>query len=897
MRRLAAGARAGRLVRAARAFSSAGPSAPLSIPSQARVVVAGGGIIGTSVAYHLAKLGWDDVLLLERDQLTSGTTWHAAGLVVTFGSLSETSTEMRKHSKDLYSRVLEEETGMSTGFMPVGFVELATDEGYLEEYRRVAAHNRKCGVDVHEISAAEVKSLFPLLRTDDVLAGFYVEDDGRVNPVDATAAMARGARNRGVRIVEGVSITGVRAVNGRVCGVRTSAGDVACEYVVNAAGMWARQLAELSGVAVPNQAAEHYYLLTEPMAEVGREWPVVEDPSSHVYIRPEGGGLLVGLFEPDAAAWRVPKIPTDFSFGEIEPDWDRLAPFLEKAMARVPSSLDVGAKKLFCGPESFTPDLSPIVGEVPELRNYYVAAGMNSIGILTGGGIGRLVAQTIVDGEPDMDVTAMLPARLQPYQATQAYRAARVIESLGKVYKCHYPNRPTQTARGAKLSPLHSRLAERGAYMREVSGWEAADWYAGAGVTPEIGELTWARPPWFGQWAAEHAACRTGVVLIDMSFMSKFLVQGDDAGRLLDRLATAKVDGPAGTISYTQLLSPSGTLQADLTITKLCDRAPIGAGAGLARGDGTNGFLVVATDTAHRHVEMLLRRAAEEYGGVVETDSESSGDGSGGGGNGGGGRGRGVGVGGGASAVVTDVTGALAQINLQGPRSREVLGQLTSVDVSDAAFPFRAARPIDIGCARLLATRITYVGELGYELFVPVESAIHVYDEIVRVGEPMGLVHAGLKALGSLRMEKGYRDYGHDLDNLDTLMEAGLGFTADFEKRDGFVGMERTLEQKASGPPARRLVQVLLHDPQPLMHHGEIVYRNGEIVGEVRSASYGHSLGGAVGLSMVERTDGEGVTAAWIREGAWEVDVAGVRYPAKASLRPLYDPRNERIKL
>jgi len=834
-------------------------SAPI-VPSQARVVVCGGGIVGSSVAYHLAKLGWTDVVLLERDQVTSGTTWHAAGLMVTFGSLSETSTEMRKYTKELYSHILEEETGLSTGFMPVGFIELATNTGYLEEFRRVAAFNRKCGIEVHEISPREVQDMFPLCRTDDVLAGFYVKDDGRVNPVDATAAFVRGAKNRGVTVVEGVSVTGVRTAKGKVTGVQTSAGDVECEFFVNAAGMWARQLGELAGVSIPNQAAEHYYLLTEPMADVDPAWPIVEDPSRHTYIRPEGGGLMVGLFEPVAASWSVSSVPNDFSFGEIDPDWDRMAPFLETAMGRVPRCLEVGAKKLFCGPESFTPDLSPIVGEAPELKNYYVAAGMNSIGILTGGGIGRVVAQNIVDGHPDVDVTAMLPARLQPYQATPAYRGARVVESLGKVYKCHYPNRPTETARGAKRSPLHEKHAARGAYFRDVSGWQGVDYYAdlSAGEKPEAGPLTWGRPSWFSRWAAEHKACREACVLIDMSFMSKFRVQGPDAGAVLDRLVTSRVGAvPAGVITYTQMLSERGTLEADLTVTKLPD------GAGGAAG----GFMVVATDTAHRHVEALLQRG-------IEREAPKG------------------------FAVVTDVTGAYAQINLQGPKSRQLLSALTSCDVSDSAFPFRSACYIDIGCARLLATRITYVGELGFELFVPVEAAAHVYETIVSTAEAgdHGLVHAGLKALGSLRMEKGYRDYGHDMDNLDTLLEAGLGFTADFEKPGGFVGMEPTLAQKASGGPTRRLVQVALEDPQPLMYHGEVIYRDGVIVGDVRAASYGHTLGCAVGLAMVDRGTAEPLPARWVSSGTWEVDVAGKRYPARASLRPMFDPKNEKIK-
>lgn len=851
-------------------WASRGPRAAAStarppLPSQARVVVCGGGIVGSSIAYHLAKFGWTDVLLLERDQVTSGTTWHAAGLMVTFGSLSETSTEMRKYTKELYSRVLEEETGLSTGFMPVGFIELATDAGYLEEYRRVAAFNRKCGVEVHEISPREVKELFPLCRTDDVLAGFYVKDDGRVNPVDATAAFVRGAKNRGVTVVEGVSVRGVKTAGGRVTGVQTTAGDVDCEVFVNAAGMWARQLGQLSGVTIANQAAEHYYLLTEAMPDVDPSWPVVEDPSRHTYIRPEGGGLMVGLFEPEAAAWSVPSVPGDFSFGEIEPDWDRMAPFLETAMGRVPRCLEVGAKKLFCGPESFTPDLSPIVGEAPELKKYFIAAGMNSIGILTGGGIGRSLARTIVDGHADVDVTAMLPDRLQAFHATPSYRGARVVESLGKVYKCHYPNRRVKTARNVKRSPLHERLVARGAYFRDVSGWECADYYADliAGERPEAGALTWGRPVWFERWATEHRACREGVVLIDMSFMSKFFVQGRDVGQVLDRLVTSSVGSvPAGLITYTQMLSEHGTLEADVTVTKL----PEGAGG------ASGGYMVVATDTAHRRVESLLKRG-------IQRELPD------------------------AHAFVTDVTGAYAQINLQGPRSRALLAAVTSADVSDAAFPFRGARTIDIGCAPVLATRITYVGELGYELFVPAEFALHVYDAIVSQASAgmHELAHAGLKALASLRMEKGYRDFGHDMDNLDTLLEAGLGFTADFEKSGGFVGREAVLAQKQAGGPARRLVQVRLRDPEPLMYHGEVIYRDGDIVGDIRAASYGHTLGGAVGLAMVQRPSGAAdarapLPANWVSSGTWEVDVAGKRYPAVASLRPMFDPRNDKIK-
>src|SRR6478735_8589674 len=491
-----------------------------NVPKRARVVIVGGGVIGCSVAYHLAHMGCNDVVLLERDRLTSGTTWHAAGLVVTYGSLSETSTEMRKYTRDLYAR-LEAETGLSTGFKPVGFIEVATDRDRLEEYRRVAAFNRWCGVDVHEISAAEVAGLFPLARTDDILAGFYVAEDGRANPVDVTMSLAKGARMAGALIKEGVPVLDVLTERGAVTGVRTPIGDVECEVVVNCAGMWARQLAERNGVTVPLQAAEHYYLLTEEIPGISRDWPVLEDPASFGYFREEGGGLLLGLFETVCAPWQVGRVPDDFSFGALPPDWDRMGPYLEKAMGRIPISSEIGITKFFCGPESFTPDLQPVVGEAPEVRNYFVAAGLNSIGILTGGGLGRALAHWIVDGRPDIDVTGINIDRLHSYQANPEYRATRTVESLGMVYQCHYPNRSMQTARGAKVSPVHARLAETGARFKDVSGWEAPDWYLPAGAAPVAEALTWSRPPWFDHWRAEHEAARQGVIVMDMSFMSK----------------------------------------------------------------------------------------------------------------------------------------------------------------------------------------------------------------------------------------------------------------------------------------------------------------------------------------------------------------------------------------
>jgi len=812
------------------------------IPSQARVVVIGGGIIGCSVAYHLAHMGCTDVVLLERDKLTSGTTWHAAGLMVTFGSTSETSTELRKYTRDLYAR-LEAETGQNTGWKPVGFIEVASDRDRLEEYRRVSAFNRFCGIDVHEISPRQVGDLFPLAKTDDLLAGFYVKEDGRADPVGATMALAKGARQLGAKLLEDTPALGVIVKRGQVTGVRTAEGDIACEAVVNCAGMWARQLGAMNGIAIPNQAAEHYYLITERIPELRSDWPVLEDPGSYGYFREEVGGLMIGMFEPICAPWNVRGIPNDFSFGEIQPDWDRMGPYLEKAMARVPISSNIGVKKFFCGPESFTPDLAPIVGEAPEVKNYFVAAGLNSIGILTGGGLGRVLAHWVLTGSPDVDVTAMNIDRLQPYQMNPEYRRLRTVESLGMVYQCHYPTRTAQTARGAKKSPFYDRLAARGAYFRDVSGWEGADYYAGIGKTPEP-ELTFGKPSWFGQWAAEHRAAREGVIVMDMSFMAKFLVEGRDAGAMLEHISANHVDGAAGTLTYTQWLDRYGKLQADLTVTKLAD----------------DRYWVVASDTAHRHVLTMMKRAIDQEH---------------------------------RHAFVADMTGAYAQLNLQGPRSRELMQLLTTADMSNAAFPFRCAREIDLGLARVLVLRVTYLGELGYELYIPTEQALDVYDRIVAAGEPIGLVHAGLKTLASCRMEKAYRDYGHDIDNTDTVLEAGLGFAVDLTKPD-FVGKAAVVAQKAAGPLKKKLVQVFVKDPEALLFHAEVIRRDGIALGYVRAASYGHTLGGAVGLAMISADTA--IDAAFLASGSWEVEIADRRVAIVCSLRPMFDPTNTKVK-
>jgi 4-methylaminobutanoate oxidase (formaldehyde-forming) len=811
------------------------------LPARARVVVVGGGVIGLSTAYHLTKLGVRDVLVLERHRLTSGTTWHAAGLITCAGMNDETSLWMSRYSRDLYAG-LEKETGLSTGFRAVGHIHLATDPQRLETLRREAAFVRGFGVDNREISPGEVAGLFPLLRTDDVLAGFYVADEGRANPVDVAMSLARGARTGGARIVEGVTVSGFDIRDGRVTAVRTDRGDVLADHVVLAAGLWTREVARLAGVEVPLQAAEHYYLLTEPIAGVHRDLPVVEDPDRYGYYREEGDGLLVGLFEPVAAPWCPQGAPADFAFGVLPPDWERIGPYLETAMERIPCLADAGIRTMFCGPESFTADVHPMLGPAPELGNVTIAAGLNSLGILLGGGIGSVVAQWIVDGVPPVDVTHYAVERALPHEGTLRFRRERTVEQLGVLFgDGAFPGWQPRTARGLRRSVLHDRLAAAGAAFGVSAGWEYPKWFAPPGA-PSPETRTWSRTASFPWQAAEHHAVRHGVGLLDMSLMSKFLVQGPDAGAVLERLSAGEVAGPVGKITYTPWLDDRGGILADLTVTRLTEER----------------FLVVVSDVSHRRVHTLLEREP----------------------------------GPGELAITTDVTSGTTLLSLQGPRSRELLELLTPDDLSTEAFPYLSAREIEVGYARVLALRVTYVGELGYELHIPADLAATVYESLLAAGRDLGLAHVGLGAMESLRLEKGYRDYGADIENTDNPVEAGLAFAVAFDKAD-FRGRDAVRAMR--GDRTRRMVSVRVDDPEPLLHGGEPLLREGQWVGYVRAGAFGHTLGSSVGLAMAETTDG--VTPGWLGHPGFEVDVAGVRFPATVALRPFYDPDRERVRV
>jgi 4-methylaminobutanoate oxidase (formaldehyde-forming) len=811
-------------------------------PTQAQVVMIGGGVIGCSVASHLTKLGWEDVLLLERSQLTSGTTWHAAGLVVSGGFGTETTINMAKYTRELYSR-LGDETGQDTGFSPVGYLEVASNAERVEGLRRQADFARGYGIDVEQISPAEVKKLWPLMYTDDLLAGFFNPLDGVASPVDTTMALAKGARMGGAQILEDTKVTGIMKDKGRVSGVVTDKGKIEAECVVNCCGIWSREVGKMAGVNVPLHASEHYYLVTEPVEGVHPDLPVVEDPELYLYLREETGGLMVGMFEPEAKPWGMNGIPEDFSFGEIPPDWDHLMPYLERAMKRIPIAKETGVHMLFCGPESFTPDMSPMIGEAPELSNFYVAAGFNSLGILLGGGVGQVIAQWIVDGYPPVDISEINIERMSPFRSNPKYLYDRTVEMLGWQYAEGWSNLHFESARGVRKTPFHDRLAEAGAMFGESDGWEYADWYAPPGTEPTV-EYSWKRQNWFSYNAAEHKAAREGVILMDLTPMSKFLIQGHDAEKVLNWISARNVAVEIGRCVYTTWLNERGTIEADLTVTRLAE----------------DQYQVVCSWSIHTHVFTWLKRH-------IPAD---------------------------AHVTITDMTSAYSLLNIQGPKSRQLLSKLTSADMSNEIFPYLTLQEIDVGYASVNALRITYLGELGWELYIPSEFSLHVYDLLLEAGAEVGLKHAGLHALETLRMEKAYRDYGHDIDNLDTPLEVGLGFTVDPKKPADFIGKEAFLRQKEAGIIERRLVQFLLEDPEPLLHGGEPIYRDGVRVGDIHTANYGHTLGGAVGLGPIKH-DG-GVTKEYIQNGNFEIEVVGIHYPARASLRPMYDPKNEKVK-
>jgi len=810
-------------------------------PSSARVVIVGGGIIGCSIAYHLTKLGWKDVVLLERKQLTCGTTWHAAGLLTSMRS-TENQTLLAKYTQELYKN-LEQETGHATGYMGIGSIQIASCEVRLEEMLRGCDMAECFGVEYQRITPDEIQEMWPLADVSDALAGFYFPNDGRTNPTDTTQALARGARMGGAKIFESTKVTEVLQEAGRVTGVVTDKGELRTDYVVNCTGMWAREFGLRSGVSVPLQAAEHYYLITENLEGMHTQLPILRDPNNQAYYREETGKLMLGLFEAKAAPWGMEGIPEHFCFDDLPPDWERMMPHLERAMARVPSMQDAGIQLFFNGPESFTPDHNYLMGEAPELENFYVAAGFNSLGILSAGGAGKVMADWIVDGHPPMDCFDTDIRRMSPFQNNKKFLVDRTVESLGMGYQYHWPFRQWETARGVKKLVLHEQVSRAGACFGESAGWERPNWYAPKGVEPKY-EYSYGRQNWFDYTAEEHYAVRNNVGIFEQSSFHKILVQGREAERFMNQICTNNVSVPIGRSVYTQWLNDRGTIEADLTVTRLQEDC----------------YMVVTAAFTHTHVIYWLKQH-------IGTDE---------------------------FVVVTDVTTTMGMLNIQGPNSRALLSKLTSTDFSNEAFPFATMQDIEIGYSQLKALRLTYMGELGWELYIPTEYLSQVYEAIVEEGKSFELKHCGYHALASLRIEKAYREFGHDIGADDSPLEAGLMFASDFNKEGGFIGKEALIQRKEGGTPKRRLVQFLLNDPNPMMYHNEPIYRNGVFVGYTSSAMYGYTLGASTALGYVNCDDG--VTADFIKQGEYEIQIAGKRYGATASLRPMYDPAGERVK-
>ena len=810
------------------------------LPDRAEVVIIGGGVAGTSIAYHLTKIGITDVVLLERKQLTCGTTWHAAGLV---GQLRATQnmTRLAQYTSELFA-TLEAETGQATGFKQNGSISVATDGERLEELKRGASMARVFGLDVDVVEASWIGERYPGMSIDDVIGGVFLPRDGQVNPIDVTQALARGARAGGARIFENTEALDVRTENGKVAAVVTADGEIACNKAVLSGGMWSRDFGRKIGVNLPLHAAEHFYVVTEPVEGLSPGLPVLREPSACIYVKEDAGKLLVGAFEPVAKPWGMDGIPADFSFDELPEDFDHFEPMLENAIHRLPILETAGIQTFFNGPESFTPDDRYYLGEAPGVGNLYVACGFNSIGIQSSGGVGKVLSDWIRDGHPPLDVWDVDVRRVHDFQANRKYLHDRTTESLGLLYAMHWPYYQVRTSRGVRRTPFYDRLKAANACFGEAGGWERPNWFAPKDMAPAY-DYTYKRQNWFDYVGEEHRAVRENVGLLDISTFSKFLLQGRDAQRILGRVCANDIAVEPGRLVYTQWLNPRGGIESDLTVTRLAE----------------DSYLIVTAFAQHsRDFHWLKAHIPDD-----------------------------------THCFLTDVTAGYAGLNVQGPKARDLLSRVTPATLTDDAFPFGSSQEIEIGYATVRASRISYVGELGWELNIPSDMALHVFETLVEAGQDFGLRHVGMHAMNSLRIEKAYRHWGDDIADEDTPIEAGLGFAVKFDKPGGFIGRDALLRQKREGV-RRRLVQFRLTDPEPMLYHNEPILRDGKICGYVTSAMYGYTLGGAVGLGYVNHEGG--VDADYVNSGTYEIEVACERFAAEASLRPMYDPGGERMK-
>ena len=814
-----------------------------SLPDRAQIVIIGGGVIGTSVAYHLSKLGRTDVVLLEQGQLSCGTTWHAAGLV---GQLraSESGTRLVQYSTRLYSD-LEAETGLTTGYRQCGGVTVARTPDRMTQLRRTAASAAAYDLDCELLSPDQAFERWPAMRTDDLVGAIWLPADGRANPTDLTMALAKGARQRGVRIVEHVRVLDVLCADGRVIGVRTDAGDVEAEIVVNCAGQWAKAVGAMAGVNVPLYSAEHFYVVTETISGVHPNLPILRDPDGYTYFKEEVGGLVIGGFEPEAKPWVAPdQIPYPFEFQLLEEDWEHFEVLMQSALLRIPALEHTGLKKLYNGPESFTPDNQFILGEAPECANFFVGAGFNSVGIASAGGAGRALAEWIVNGAPTTDLTGVDIRRFARFNGNNRWLRDRVAEILGVHYEIPWPNRELTTARPFRRSPVHHLLVAANANFGSRMGWERANFFAPPGADPAI-EYTWGKPTWLAWSSAEQVNTRTAVTVFDQTSFSKYLVVGPDAERALQWLCTNDVAVPVGRSVYTGMLNARGTYESDLTVTRT----------------GPQEFLVVSSAASTERDKDHIRANMPD----------------------------------GARAELVDVTSSKAVFAVMGPRSRELLQSLSDADLSDDGFPFGTSRLIPLGYATVRATRITYVGELGWEIYVPTEFAVGVYDDLITAGERFDVARGGYYAIESLRLEKGYRAFGRELTPNDTPVEAGLMFACKLKSEHDFLG-RAAVERAAAEGPRRRLVSFGVVSPEPMLWGGELIRRDGDVAGQVTSAAWGATVGSCVGLAYLRSPDGSVVDRAWLSAGDFTVDVGGEVYPVTVTLGALYDPANSRIR-
>ena len=812
----------------------------MTLPSHAQIVVIGGGIIGCSTAYHLARDHKADVLLIEQGTLTSGSTWHAAGLVGQLRS-SASITRVLKYSVELY-KGLEAETGLATGWKMSGCLRLATNQDRWTEFKRLATTAGSFGMEMHLVSPEEVKRMWPLMNVDDLVGASWLPTDGQASPSDITQSLAKGARMHGAKIVENVRVTDFEMKDGRITAVKTSQGDVACEKVVNCAGQWARQVGAMAGINVPLQAVKHQYIITEKIEGLSTDAPTIRDPDRRTYYKEEVGGLVMGGCEPNPQPSLTGDLPDDWAFRLFDDDFDHFEQHMIQAIERVPALEKVGVKQMINGPESFTPDGNFILGAAPECKNMFVGAGFNAFGIASGGGAGWVLAQWVVDGEAPLDLWVVDIRRFAGMHRDRQWVCDRTLEAYGKHYTIAFPHEEYESGRPRLVSPLFDRLKASGAVFGSKLGWERPNWFAPSGMEPKD-VYSMGRQNWFAPVGDEHRHVREAVGVFDQSSFAKYELSGPDALKALDWICANDVNKPVGRLTYTQLLNSRGGIEADLTVARIAE----------------DKFYIV-TGTGFR---------THDFGWISDH------------------------IPAGLDCMLCDITEDWGTLSLMGPRARDVLAGVTAADVSNTAFPFGHVREIEIAGATVRALRVTYVGELGWELHIPIKALGEVYDALMAAGKTHDIRPIGYRALESLRLEKGYRAWSSDITPNDTPFEAGLGWAVKLRKNTDFLG-RRALEGLAGQPLKKRLMGFTVDDPSIVLAGRETILRNGEPVGYLTSGGYGYTLGQNIGYGYVRHA--EGVSDDYLKAGRYELVVAAEKTPATLHFGPMYDPTMDKIK-